>query len=871
MFNMMQNYEFFNGFGGFREDGSEYSILLDGESLPPAPWINVIANKEFGFMVSETGAGSTWAYNSRENKITPWSNDPISDSSSETIYIRDEISGKIMTPVSLGKKDRGTYLATHGFGYSRFEHDEEEIRQELTVFSPVDEPVKLWRLTLTNLSDRERYLALTYYVQWVMGVDSIRTGPYIVTSYNYEHDYMYAKNIYNFDFRKHRAFIFTTGMVTGYTGDRQEVLGLKGSVREPLGLDKKLSCSTGACYDSCGALQISISVKPGSSRTVVFGLGYSNDEEHVVSLRHKYNAIENVDNELERVKAYWEELLGVVKVETRDKAIDILVNGWLLYQTISCRLYARAAFYQCGGAYGFRDQLQDTMALVMTRPEALKEQILKSSKRQFEEGDVQHWWHPPTGAGVRTRITDDLLWMPYAVALYINSTGDWSILAEKTPYIKGPALEEGTNEMMFVPEVSDMEADLYEHCKKAICRIRYGVHGLPLMGGGDWNDGMNKAGVLGKGESVWLGWFIYDILGDFLPICRYVKDTDFASDLEQQMKALIMSIEKYAWDGEWYIRAFYDDGAKMGSKDNEECRIDSISQSWSIISEGADAERAQKAFQSAWKHLVIEREGVSLLLTPPFNNTEKDPGYIKNYYPGMRENGGQYTHAAVWLAIAAVMIGDSNKAYELFTMLNPIRSTYTRKDALGYEKEPYVMTADISYNDYYSGRGGWSWYTGSAGWMYQGLVKWFLGLEKRGEYLYVSPSVPESFGDYKITYKHGSTVYVIEVIQKPKGTGEAAMATVVEAAEVEEATATAEAEAETATAAATAAEAEAAKAAATAAATAEAEAATEAEADAKVAAAVTAEAGATGEYKIRLVDDGKRHKISITPLTCFFY
>ncbi len=756
-------YEYFNGFGGFVEGGREYEILLDGENRPPAPWINVIANEQFGFHVSETGAGFTWAGNSRENKITPWSNDPVSDRASEAIYIKDEITGRYMTPMSLGKSDKGIYRVRHGFGYSKFFHEEEEIKQELTVFTPIDEPLKLWELKLTNTSERERYLTLTYYVEWVLGVDRNLTNPYIITSYNNEHEYLSAKCIYSYNYRKHSAFIFSNEMIKGYTGDKQEFIGLKGSINNPLGLGGNPSFNTGACYDSCGVIQISIAIRQNETKTVVFGLGYSDDTEKTNALRYKYKDVAKVQEELNKVNAYWEDVLGTIKVETSDRSIDILVNGWLLYQTISCRINARSAFYQCGGAYGYRDQLQDALSLVYTRPDMLRNQILIASGRQFEEGDVQHWWHPPTGIGVRTRITDDLLWLPYATAFYIRCTGDYSILKENVAYIKGPLLEDHQHDAMFTPEISKIEESVYEHCKKTILYTRFGNHGLPLIGGGDWNDGMSEVGIEGKGESVWLGWFLYALLEEFTPICNYEKDLDFAYRMEQLKSELKDNIEEHAWDGEWYIRAFYDDSTKLGSKDNDECKIDSISQSWSIISNGAQEDRAIKAFQSAWRYLVIEMEGVSLLLNPPFDKTSKNPGYIKKYYPGIRENGGQYTHAAAWLAIAGTKIGDNSKAYTLFTMLNPINSSSNKKDALKYEKEPYAVTADISYMAPYTGRGGWSWYTGSAGWIYQGLIRWFLGITKESDYLIIEPAVPDNFGDYIVKYKHGSSLYEIRV------------------------------------------------------------------------------------------------------------
>lgn len=766
----IENYEFFNGFGAFACEGREYEILLEGDNRPPAPWINVISNNSFGFQISESGAGFTWSINSRENKLTPWSNDPVSDRASEAIYVLDEITGEVMTPMSLGRSDRGIYRVRHGFGYSRFLHEEALVDQELTVFTPLDESLKLWSLKLENHSDKVKYLSLTYYVEWVLGTQREHTNPYILTSYDNEHEYLYAKNIYTMNFQNSCSYLFSSEMIVGYTGDRQEFLGRRGSIREPRGAEVKLSCNTGVCYDPCGAIQVSVAIQPQESKTVLFGLGQSSDFNEINKIRYKYRDAAAAEEELDRVKAYWDRLLGTVKVKTKDRAVDILVNGWLLYQTVSCRIQARAGFYQCGGAYGYRDQLQDTLSLLFTDPGFLRRQILIACSRQFEEGDVQHWWHPPMGIGVRTRISDDLLWLPYCTAAYIRSTGDAAILKEQVPYIKGPVLTEDQQDVMFTPEISERSESVYEHCKKAIERTGFGEHGLPLMGGGDWNDGMNEVGMKGKGESVWLAWFLYTVLGDFIPLCGQEGDAAYGQELEQKRETLLQSIEEHAWDGEWYLRAFYDDGSKLGSKENSECKIDSISQSWSVISKGADEERAKTAMQSAWRYLVREEDALSLLLAPPFNKTSKNPGYIKNYIPGIRENGGQYTHAAVWLAIAASKLHDYNMAGTLFAILNPITITQNRKDALRYEKEPYVMTADISLSPPYTGRGGWSWYTGSAGWMYQGLLNWFLGIRKEGNELVIDPATPASFGDFSIEYKYGRSLYEIRVGSRSKGT-----------------------------------------------------------------------------------------------------
>ncbi len=764
-----QSKEFFNGFGGFTEDGREYEILLEGNNRPPAPWINVIANKSFGFQISEAGAGFTWSTNSRENKLTSWSNDPVTDKASEAIYILDEVSGEVMTPVSLGRMDRGTYVVRHGFGYSRFLHEEEGLSQEMTVFTPLQDPLKLWMVKLTNHSDQLRYLRLTCYVEWVLGTQREHTNPYIRTSFDGAQQCLCANNIYTMSFEKSTAFLFSNEAIIGYTGDRNEFLGQRGSITEPWGAQMRLSENVGVCLDPCGAVQISVAIPTGESRTILFGLGACADGAERFKLRSKYSDVAMAERELEEVKAYWNRMLGSVQVKTKDKAVDYLVNGWLLYQTVSCRINARAAFYQCGGAYGYRDQLQDTLALVLTEPQALRKQILIACSRQFEEGDVQHWWHPPMGIGVRTRISDDLLWLPYCVAAYIRSTGDRSILGETVPYIKGPILEDGQHDLMFIPEVSELYENVFTHCRKAIDRTILGVHGLPLMGGGDWNDGMDKVGIGGKGESVWLAWFFYTLLGDFIPLCREMREHTYADELQKKRDALIVSIEEHAWDGEWYLRAFYDDGAKLGTKDSDECRIDSISQSWSVISGGADQTRAKTAMQSAWRYLVREEEALSLLLYPPFDKTEKNPGYIKNYIPGIRENGGQYTHAAVWLAIATAMLKDCNMAHTLFSILNPIHITHNKKDAFRYEKEPYVMIADISLSPPYTGRGGWSWYTGSAGWMYQGLLFWFLGFRKEKDELLLDPATPASFGDYIINYRYGTAEYEIRVESRSKG------------------------------------------------------------------------------------------------------
>lgn len=758
--------EFFNGFGGFVADGREYEILLQDDNIPPAPWVNVIANENFGFFVSESGAGTTWAGNSHENKITPWNNDPVSDTSSEAIYIKDEETGKLVTPMPLGRKGHGEYSVRHGFGYSIFCHEEELIEQELKVFTPLDEPIKIWVLKLKNISDIARCLSVVYYVEWVLGVNREETLPYIVSSYDNEYEYLAARNIYSETLRKQISFIFSSESIISYTGDRNEFFGIKGSINRPEGLKKKLSCTTGVGYDPCGAIQVAVKLAPKEVKTIVFALGQSVEVSEISMLKRKYKDLQNISSELHKIEVYWNKLLGVIKVETSDRALDILVNGWLLYQTISCRLNARAAFYQCGGAYGFRDQLQDVLALLEIDPERTRRQILMACNHQFEEGDVQHWWHPPGDLGVRTRITDDLLWLPYVTGEYIKSTGDYLLLKEKTHYIKGDLLEKSQNESMFVPKTSDISESVYTHCKKAIIHTQLGKHGIPLMGTGDWNDGMDKIGVGGRGESIWLGWFLYAILEKFIPICYHENDVEFANEQEKVKEQLLKHIEEYAWDGNWYIRAFTDHYEKIGSSQNTECKIDSISQSWSVLSGGAGKKRGAEAIQSAHKYLVKEQEGLSLLLYPPFDKTLNNPGYIRNYYPGIRENGGQYSHAAVWLAMACVEVGELGLGDKLFAMLNPIHITSKYNDVLRYKREPYIMTADISSAVGNIGKGGWSWYTGSASWMYQGIVKTLLGVKKEGKYLNILPATPSIFGEYTVWYKYGDSSYEIRVGQR---------------------------------------------------------------------------------------------------------
>lgn len=762
--------EFYNGIGGFAQDGAEYEIRLDNGQKTPMPWINVIANKSFGFLVSETGAGYTWADNSRENKLTTWSNDPIIDPVAEAIYIRDEASGGITSPASLIPGYPGQYKIRHGFGYSVFENIELGLKQEMTMFVPADDRIKLWLLSITNLEKTSRQISLTLSVEWVLGVVKSQTAPYIKTEWNDQSQLLTARNLYNDEYRDHPAYIFSSEPVTSYSGDRKKFFGIGGSIRYPSELTQKhLSREVGAGLDPCGVIQNHIDIQPGESKKVLFGLGQESNIDLAKQTANKYREVTRAEEALEQTVKNWQQKLRTVTIKTPDRAMDILANGWLQYQVISCRLLARSAFYQCGGAIGFRDQLQDVLALLDIDAGIVRQQILTCCSRQFIEGDVQHWWHPQDGLGVRTRITDDLLWLPYVTAAYIEHTGDKDILQQEIPFITGDELRDDQAEMMIRPQISEKTGSVYEHCLLAIDRAsNFGFHGLPLMGGGDWNDGMNRVGIKGEGESVWLGWFLYSVLQRFIPIVREYDAMTVSQQLIDTADELQRNLERYAWDGEWYLRAFFDNGVPLGSKTSDECRIDSISQSWSVLSGGAGNIRALTALDSARRHLVHEEHGISLLLTPPFDKTKNDPGYIKGYFPGIRENGGQYTHSAIWLAMAYAQAGKGNDAYQLLSMLNPIHSTSNISSASKYEKEPYVMSADISMGGAYTGKAGWSWYTGSAGWMYQAVMRSFLGINKKGDSISIDPSVPDSFKRYVIEYRHGKSLYEITVLHDHK-------------------------------------------------------------------------------------------------------
>jgi cyclic beta-1,2-glucan synthetase len=758
--------KYFNGLGGFSKEGREYVTVLGQRQWTPAPWINVVANPEFGFHVAASGSGYTWSVNSRENKLTPWSNDPVSDTPGEAFYVRDLDSGLIWGPTCLPIREEGSpYIVRHGQGYSHFEHTSHGIALDLLQLVAPDDPIKISRLTLVNRSSRRRRLSVTAYVEWVLGVTRGRSAPYVVTEIDDETGATFAHNAWNGEFASRVAFADLGGRQTSWTCSRLEFLGRNASLDHPASLERgaELSGKTGATLDPCAVLQTEVRLQPGQRADVLFLLGQGESREQARTLVERYRG-EDCDALLRQVQDRWDAVLGTVQVRTPDPSMDLLLNRWLLYQTLSCRLWSRSAFYQSGGAYGFRDQLQDVMALSVTRPDIAREHILRAAARQFPEGDVQHWWHPPTGRGVRTRISDDLLWLPYVVAQYLAVTDDRRVLDETIPWLQGPILAEDEHESYFEPQVSEDQSTLFEHCARALDRsLEVGSHGLPLIGGGDWNDGMNRVGREGRGESVWLGWFLHANLTEFARIAYGRGEEQRAARWRTSAEALLTSLEREAWNGEWYLRAFFDDGTPLGSAQNDECQIDSIAQSWAVLSGAGDLDRARQAMESVERRLVRQDDRLLLLFSPPFDQTQKDPGYIKGYLPGIRENGGQYTHAAIWSVMAFAGLGDGDKSFRLFDLLNPIHHASRRASAHRYKVEPYAVAADIYSAPEHVGRGGWTWYTGAAAWLYRAGLDSILGFRKRGSALAIDPCIPRDWERFEIVYRHGNTRYGITV------------------------------------------------------------------------------------------------------------
>jgi cyclic beta-1,2-glucan synthetase len=773
---------FYNGWGGFTADGQEYKLAIRGNHHLPAPWINVLANKRFGAIVSELGRGYTWWRNSRECKLTPWSNDPVLDPPGEIGFIRDEESGASwgLSPSS-GQTD-ADYEVTHGFGYSRFVHESYGIRHQMSLFVPLEEPVKIMQIKLANHTGEQRSISVTYYAEWVLGVTRQANASYIVTEWNESAELMTARNRYQETFREATAFLGiyadqsdgeasadSSGL--SWTADQEEFIGRGGSAEQPAALGReRLSGRTGASYASCGAVQRKLTLAPGEERMIVILLGCGESEQEAAALAQRYREPDACDQALAEVRAFWERTLRQTVVTTPSAEMNVMLGGWLLYQSLACRMWARTAFYQAGGAYGYRDQLQDSLALLHTMPEATRAQILIHAAHQYEEGDVQHWWHVETERGIRTLFSDDLLWLPYTVSRYIEQTGDLTILEEQAYYITSEPLREGEHERYEETVRSTVRASVYDHCLRAIDRAlsRMGEHGLPLIGVGDWNDGMNLVGDEGRGESVWLGWFICEVLRRFDELCTQQGDSDRAEHYRRTRERLAAATNEHGWDGQWYRRAFTDAGTWLGSIHNGECRIDAIAQSWSVISGAAPKDRALQAMQAFDRELVDRELSVVRLLTPPFDETEPSPGYIQGYPPGIRENGAQYTHGVLWGIMAWSQLGQGDKAFELFHMLNPINHTRTEQEVKRYVGEPYVMAADVYTAEPHPGHAGWTWYTGASSWMYQVGLEWILGIRRQGSRLYVDPCIPASWPGFTADYRFGETTYAIKVSRQPQ-------------------------------------------------------------------------------------------------------
>jgi len=757
---------FDNGIGGFSMDGQEYLITTNDKLFTPAPWVNVLANPTFGSIISDSGQSYTWSENAHEFRLSPWNNDPVSDLSGEVFYVRDEETGKFWSPTALPCRGNGDYHVRHGFGYSVFTHTEDAITTELTIYVAIDTSIKYVIFRIKNGSLQHRQLSVTGYVEWVLADLRSKSALHIVTEMTSNNSGICARNSYNTDFPERHAFFTVNSLQCSVTGNRAEFIGRNSNLRNPAAMNKRyLSGKVGAGMDPCAALQVPVELNPGQQQELIFMLGVSDQLTNPANqLIERHLNPPAAEQALSKINAYWKNTLNTVVVTTPDPSLNLLANGWLLYQTIASRLSARSGYYQSGGAFGFRDQLQDTMALAHTGHQLARDQILLCAAHQFIEGDVQHWWHPPTQKGVRTHCSDDYLWLPLAVASYINHSGDTGILEVEVAFIEGRALNLNEDSYYDQPIQSAQIASIYQHCVKAIEHgLRFGQHGLPLMGSCDWNDGMDKVGDKGKGESVWLGFFLHEVLTQFAPLANYQEDTYFESVCNDNATRMSQCIDAAAWDGAWYRRAYFDDGSALGSAQNSECQIDSISQSWSVLTNAGEATHRSQAMESVYHRLVNKEKQIIQLLDPPFDKSDQDPGYIRGYVPGVRENGGQYTHAAIWVGMAFAKMGQTERAWEAFDIINPIRHGDTAEHIQRYKVEPYVIAADVYGTAPHIGRGGWTWYTGSAGWMYTFVMESLLGLKRHHQQLHISSTLRPDWKELTISYRYIDTNYHLVV------------------------------------------------------------------------------------------------------------
>jgi len=764
-----ENLLFDNGYGGFTPDGREYVVYTDSKTTTPAPWVNVIANERAGFTLSEAGSGFSWAQNSSENRLSVWRNDPVTDMPSEAIYLRDEETAAVWSPTPMPAGTDQPYLVRHGAGYSTIEHQSHGLHHTVRYFMSPESPVKFVRVKLKNMASRARRITITYYVEWVLGPLRDMTQQYLVPEFDADIQTLMVHNPYSLEFGQSYAFITANQPFHGLTTDRAEFLGRMGSYAEPAALKRiGLSNNVSTGLDPCAAVQLHMDLPIDGESEVCFIVGAGAEKEAARQFSQRYRSQEAIEKAWNDTVSSWRNILDSVVLRTPDNAMNVLLP-WLLYQALSCRIWGRSALYQSGGAFGFRDQLQDVMALLHVRPDLARDHILDAARHQFEAGDVLHWWHPPSGRGVRTRFADDLVWLPFVVAHYVMTTGDDAILTTKQPFLKGEPLRPEEEERYGFYESTAETYTLYEHCCRALKHAdTSGRHGLPLMKAGDWNDGMNRVGIKGRGESVWMGWFLYMTLDRFRPICLQMNDSDRADTYQRRMNEIREALENSAWDGDWYRRAYYDNGAPLGSKQSEECQIDSIAQSWGVLSGAAQPERAQRAMDSVLEKLVDKDDQLIRLFTPAFDRTHLDPGYIKGYPPGIRENGGQYTHASLWTVWALAEMGKGTQAEELFRLLNPIYHSDSAEKAELYRVEPYVIAADVYGVPPHTGRGGWTWYTGSSGWMYRLGVEAILGLYREGSKLRIDPRISEKWPSYEVDYCFGKTAYSIE-IKNPDG------------------------------------------------------------------------------------------------------